>query len=236
MPKGLPAKPQVKPNFNSLVTPEGELNKIMELMKSGNCTQNSLKKQIEKALKCTQSSISEQIFDLFYYCEIAQSFIDDYQSDELFDHLISDFLISYLITISKMPIKESKKSSKTVQKGIEYLLKISVVKLVLSKEIITILNNVKDNLSYDMIVHCLGNFLIMGGECPKKKNKKYLIRWLEQTTSQQLINNQYFQLREAIDSNGEKISKKQEIVTPSVLNLPTYQQLKAGFSKPSKQK
>ena len=38
MPKGLPAKPQVKTNFNSLVTPEGELNKIMELMKSGNCT------------------------------------------------------------------------------------------------------------------------------------------------------------------------------------------------------
>jgi len=83
-----------------------------------------------------------------------------------------------------MHIKEGKKNSKIVQKGVEYLLRISVVKLVLSKEITTILDNLRNSLDYEIIIHSLGNFLVMGRECPKKKNKKYLIRWLEQNTSE----------------------------------------------------
>jgi len=47
-----------------------------------------------------------------------------------------------------------------------------------------ILDNIRENLCYEVILLSLGNFLVMGGEISKKKNKKYLIRWLEQNTSE----------------------------------------------------
>jgi hypothetical protein len=48
----------------------------------------------------------------------------------------------------------------------------------------TILDNIRDNVGYEVILLSLGNFLVMAGDCSKKKNKKYLIRWLEQNTSE----------------------------------------------------
>ena len=78
-------KPTVKPNnpaktanINLAMTesPEGELNKINEMLANNRFTESSLKKAIEKCIKCLETTINKLVFDMFYYCEIAECFID----------------------------------------------------------------------------------------------------------------------------------------------------------------
>lgn len=82
------------------------------------------------------------------------------------------------------------------------MLKISTAKLVLSKELLTILSNVNANLGYETVLKSLGSLYVLGGQVPKKKNKKYLLRWLEENTPEKYIGNQYFELKESIENNS----------------------------------
>lgn len=65
-----------------------------------------------------------------------------------------------------------------MQKGMQELLKISITQLALGKELMVILNRVNNSVGYETVLKCLGGLLVMEGESVKKKNKKYLIRWL----------------------------------------------------------
>jgi hypothetical protein len=85
---------------------------------------------------------------MFYYCEIAESFIEKYHPNEDTDELISHFLIEYLKVLSTAEIKPSKRNSKITENGLEYLLKLSTSKLVLSKELIFILNNLSKSFGF----------------------------------------------------------------------------------------
>jgi hypothetical protein len=62
-------------------------------------------------------------------------------------------------------------------------LKLSTSKLVLSKELVFILKNILKSFGFEMIAKCLGSIYVMGGHVLKKKNKKYLMRWLEENAS-----------------------------------------------------
>jgi Zn ribbon nucleic-acid-binding protein len=76
-----------------------------------------------------------------------------------------------------------------------------------------------------MIVRCLGSLFVLGAQVPKKKNKKYLMRWLEENASEECVNIQYFEVIEAIENNGEKkkLEKKNNLQgPPSIINLPSY--------------
>lgn len=83
---------------------------------------------------------------MFYYCSILETFIGDYQSNEQWDEAVSIFLIDYIKIVANMPIKQSKRSSKLLQNGIDFLFKISVAKLALGKELLTILNSVNKSV------------------------------------------------------------------------------------------
>jgi hypothetical protein len=60
---------------------------------------------MDKCLKGLSECLKEQIYDMFFYCEIADSFIDAYEANEQWDEMVSTFLIDYLKLLSSMPIK-----------------------------------------------------------------------------------------------------------------------------------
>ena len=65
--------------------------------------------------------------------------IDSYEPDERWDEMISEFMIDYLKIVSGMEFKESKRKSKIVKNGVDYLLQIGITKLALGKELLFIL-------------------------------------------------------------------------------------------------
>ena len=56
----------------------------------------------------------------------------------------------------------------------------------------------------------------MQGLVTKKKNKKYLNRWLDENTPEEAVNSQFFELKEAIE-------RKKVEQPPSIINIPFYQ-------------
>ena len=130
--------------------------------------------------------------------------------------MISIFLIDYLKIVSSMSIKQGRKNSRVVKNGIDALLHISVSKLALGKQVIVVLNNLVVNIGFQIVFKGLGELLVMQGISVKKKNRKYVNRWLEQNVPQEFIGNQYYQLKQAI--NRKKIE-----APPSVINIPSYQ-------------
>jgi len=49
---------------------------------------------------------------------------------------------------------------------------------VLSKELLLILSNINGYFGYETVLKSLGALYVLGGQVPRKKNKKYLLRWL----------------------------------------------------------
>ena len=92
--------------------------------------------------------------------------------------MVSLFLIDYLKIVSGMEFKESKRKSKIVKNGVDYLLQIGITKLALGKELNYILDKLHESVGFDVIFKSLGDILVMQGEVCKKKNKKQLNRWL----------------------------------------------------------
>lgn len=87
------------------------------------------------------------------------------------------FLIDYLKIVAGVQIKSAKRS-KLVENGITYLFKIAITKLTLGKELVFVLNLVNEKVGTEVILKCLENVLVTEGELVRKKNKKYLSRWL----------------------------------------------------------
>jgi hypothetical protein len=58
--------------------------------------------------------------------------------------------------------------------------------------LLTILNNLNVNFGYETVLKSLGGLYVLGGQVAKKKNKKYLLRWLEENTPEKYIDSQYF--------------------------------------------
>lgn len=53
----------------------------------------------------------------------------------------------------------------------------------------------------------------------KKKNKKYLTRWLEENVPEELVDNMYFEIREAVEK--KKANKKEtDEGPPSIISIP----------------
>lgn len=51
-----------------ILSPEGELNKILELVVSEKSNESLIHKAIDKCLKCVSSCVEDQIYDMFYFC------------------------------------------------------------------------------------------------------------------------------------------------------------------------
>ena len=75
------------------------------------------------------------------------------------------------------------------------------------------------SVGFEVVFKALGELMVMKGETCKKKNRKYLGRWLEENVSEEMVGNEYYEVREAIE-------KKKVEPPPSIINIPTYQQLK----------
>ena len=97
-----------------------------------------------------------------------------------------------------MHIKQTKKNSRIVKNGVDYLLQLAITRLALSKELLFILNNLQEAIGFEVVFKSLGDLLIMQGQVPKKKNKKPLNKWLEENTPEEAVGNEYFELKEAI--------------------------------------
>lgn len=148
---------------------------------------------------------------MFYLCELLEGFIESYEPNEETIECVSEYLVSLLKIISLLkPL--SVHSEEISKNNVCQLLLVALCKLAISEEIQEVLQNLNQSYGYELIFESLQSLFVESkGNKIKKKNKKYLLQWLESNTPALFLNDDYVKLVECI-TNDKKEDKQKKTV------------------------
>lgn len=121
--------------------------------------------------------MQEQRFQLFYYSEVMDNFMNSYCPSDETSEIISEYLLQFLLKISKAKFN----NTKLLKEGLRNLLKLCFCNLVLgSTHLNQILTNFAEHLGISYTISAL--LMLDQSKTPiriKKKNRKTIVTWLD---------------------------------------------------------